>query len=98
MRISHRLALAVAVPLLVFLGLATYDLYLKWNTRSEMAELGRLAQAAKAAGQLIHELQRERGVSAVFIASGGKQFSAELAAQRKQTDEARGVAGRFLSE
>src|SRR5436190_11884128 len=98
MRISHRLALAVAVPLLVFVGLATYDLYLKWNTGSEMAELGRFAQAAEAAGRLIHELQRERGASAIFIASGGKQFGAELAAQRKQTDEARNAAEQFLNE
>src|SRR5215216_2068734 len=98
MRISHRVAFAVAVPLVVFIGLATYDLYTKWNTRSEMAELGRLAHAAKAAGGLIHELQRERGISAIFIASGGKQFGAEIAAQRKQTDEARAAAGRFLDE
>src|SRR5260221_2438963 len=98
MRISHRLALAVAVPLLVFVGLATYDLYLKWNTGSEMAELGRFAQAAEAAGRLVHELQRERGASAIFIASGGKQVGAELAAQRKQTDEARGVAEQVLAE
>src|SRR5581483_8430849 len=96
MRISQRLALAVAVPLLVFVGLAGYELSLKWNTRAEMAELGRLAQAAEAAGRLIHELQRERGVSAIFVASAGKEFRAELAAQRKQTEEARGVAERFL--
>ncbi len=37
--------------------------------------------------RLTHELQKERGMSAGFLGSGGKKFSQQLSAQRKQTDK-----------
>jgi len=40
-------------------------------------------------GQLIHALQRERGATSVFLASGGQRFAAERSAA---TDEARPLA------
>ena len=36
--------------------------------------------------RLIHELQKERGLSSGFIASGGTSFLPELAAQKRRTD------------
>lgn len=51
------------------------------------ASLGRhWAGTSGAVGLLIHELQRERGLSSGYIASGGKHFGEALAAQRFQTD------------
>lgn len=52
-------------------------------------ELGKLVQATAA---LIHELQRERGLSSGFTASSGARFVAELPAQRPRTDAALGHA------
>ena len=40
------------------------------------------------ASSLVHELQKERGGSALFLGSKGTQFSAELAGQRAATDAA----------
>ena len=37
-------------------------------------------------GLLIHELQRERGLSSGFVASRSKYFGAELEAQQRRTD------------
>lgn len=37
---------------------------------------------------LVHEQQRERGATSVFLASGGTEFENELAAQRARTDKA----------
>ncbi|UCV06752.1 EAL domain-containing protein [Dechloromonas denitrificans] len=42
--------------------------------------------ASSAIGLLIHELQRERGLSSGFIASNGEHFADQLGAQQKQTD------------
>jgi methyl-accepting chemotaxis protein len=98
LRISHKLALAVALSLFVLAGLAAYDFTLKWSTRAEMAELGRLARGVASISQLIHELQRERGASVFFVSSKGAQFRAELATQRKLTDEARRFAGQFIAD
>ncbi|MEC9483581.1 MAG: nitrate- and nitrite sensing domain-containing protein [Halomonas sp.] len=48
------------------------------------------------AGNLVHELQRERGMTAAFLGSQGKNFRAELPAQRKATDERASTFVRYL--
>ncbi|CAO4136095.1 hypothetical protein OFEAOIEE_LOCUS3844 [Methylorubrum extorquens] len=40
-------------------------------------------------GAFVHEAQKERGASSLYLASKGTQFAPELAAQRKLTDAAR---------
>src|SRR5690242_4703226 len=91
-RISAKLALAAAIPLLVLIGLAGYDLLTRWETRSQMAELGELGAGVGGISRLVHELQRERGASAVFVGSKGTQLRAELPEQRKLTDKQRQAA------
>jgi hypothetical protein len=44
---------------------------------------------ASAVGALLHETQRERGVSTLFLASRGRLLAAELALQRARVDEQR---------
>jgi methyl-accepting chemotaxis protein len=47
---------------------------------------------ARVVGALLHESQRERGVSALHVKSGRRLFAADLAAQRSRTDaRARGA-------
>lgn len=46
-------------------------------------------------GDLIHELQRERGFSAGFLSSKGQNFAADLTSQRAATDA---VLGRTLGQ
>ncbi|MBO9474237.1 methyl-accepting chemotaxis protein [Shimia sp. R10_1] len=46
------------------------------------------AQEGAIVGHVIHELQKERGYSAGFIASQGKNFSAELKEQREHSSAA----------
>ncbi len=49
-------------------------------------------QLARGVGALLHESQRERGVSALHVKSGRRLFAADLAAQRARTDaRARGA-------
>src|SRR5689334_16028327 len=98
LRISNKLALAVAIPLLVLAGLVTYDPSLKWATRSEMAQLKEIARGVGTISRLVHELQRERGASAVFVGTRGAQLRDELAAQRKLTDAQRQAAAAFMSQ
>ena len=86
------------MPLAVLIGLAGYDLSLKTATRTEMAKLGALTAGIAGISRLVHELQRELGVSAVFIGSKGSQFRGELPKQRERTDAARGDAAGLLAE
>lgn len=98
LKIASRLAIAVAVLALVLAVLAAYDLSSRWNTRAEMVTLGHLAQGVGGISRFVHELQRERGASAVFIASKGAQMRSELGAQRERTDGRRAGAGAFMKE
>ncbi len=59
--------------------------------RCEIDELQQLALTATlvdASAGLVHALQRERGMSNLFLASGGQRFGAERLAQMDQTDVA----------
>jgi len=86
-RIGVRFAAAVALPLLVMLGLGLLSSYERWTTARHMARLEELSRFATQVGDLVHEMQRERGMSAVFINTGGKQLAAEVPPQRQLTDQ-----------
>ncbi len=98
LRIAAKLALAAVAPLIVLIGLAGHDLADRWSTRVQMAELGRLTEGVAGFSRLIHELQRERGASNVFVTSKGAQMGAEVAAQRKLTDEQRRTATGIMTQ
>jgi len=97
-RIAGRLAIAILVPLGVCAFLAGYDLLQTWHVRSEMAKLNQMTQAVAGVSRFVHQLQRERGASALFIGSKGAQMANELATERAHTDETRATATTFLSE
>jgi methyl-accepting chemotaxis protein len=96
-RITTRLVIAIAIPLLFFAILAGYDLFNTWRVRAEMVELGEITQGATKISLLVHHLQRERGASAIFLSSKGAQQRAELPAERKHSDEQRQTAVAFLT-
>ncbi|MDP6709586.1 MAG: nitrate- and nitrite sensing domain-containing protein, partial [Alphaproteobacteria bacterium] len=85
-RIGNRLLLAMALPvagLLVYAGIVMTDRYAE---QQEMQALNELAQLAPTVSALVHEMQKERGRSAGFIASKGKNFADTLPTQRQDTD------------
>ena len=74
------------------LGMAWY-LFANVSTEvSKLREGGRIAavsEVAVASSALIHELQKERGLSAGFIGSKGGKFVDALEKQRRDTDARR---------
>ncbi len=97
LRMTTKLMIVAAIPFFALLTLTGYNLLNKWADRSEMAQLSELAVGLADVSRLIHELQRERGASAVYIGSKGGQFRTELPQQRQATDEKRRSAGSFLT-
>ncbi|WP_456323106.1 methyl-accepting chemotaxis protein [Hydrogenimonas sp.] len=76
----------VALPmalLLYFTGISAYQLQ-KDRVNAQISY--ELVQLAKNLSQLIHELQKERGMSAGFLGSGGRKFSSRLPHQYNLTD------------
>ena len=80
-KIGARIALALVLPIvgmLIFSGMTILD---KRSVVSEMDSLQELAELAPSISALVHELQKERGTSAVFIGSKGTKFVKELPEQ-----------------
>lgn len=92
LKIQQRLLLALVLPVALLIGLAGYDITIKWETRQEMANLVPLARDVANLSRLVHELQRERGTSAILLGSKGGQMRAELGDQRRRTDAERAAA------
>ena len=88
--IGTRISLALILPvtgLVLFSGLVVME---KRETATDMAELQELADMAPEISALVHEMQKERGLSAGMIGSKGKKFRDRLASQRTETDGKRG--------
>ena len=95
-KIGMRIIMALVLPvagLLAFSGFMVFD---KYQTSAEMGNVLELAEVAPVISAVVHELQKERGASAVFITSKGTKFTQELPAQRKLTDGRQAALGEAL--
>ncbi|RKZ93258.1 MAG: hypothetical protein DRR19_01755, partial [Candidatus Parabeggiatoa sp. nov. 1] len=87
-KISHKLALMVAIPILGLVYFTIDSTLEKREIVNQMNLLQELSELAVKSSSLIHELQKERGMSAGFIGSQGARFAQELQVQRVSTDNA----------
>ena len=78
----------LAAPLVVLLAFVAGGAFEKLQMSRNVAEITRLSAYAVELGKLVHELQKERGRSSGFLASGGARFGEELEAQRAVTNQA----------
>lgn len=99
-RISMRMKLFIALfPLLLALcWFAGSGMKTRIHTERQMDAIVQLTAIARGAGDVVHELQKERGMSAGYLGSGGGQFRTELADQRKLTDAAMAKFSQLLSK
>jgi methyl-accepting chemotaxis protein len=85
---SIRVRLLGMITLLT-IGFAAYllrDIGVNYFAMQESGHIAAISEVAVADSALVHELQKERGLSAGFIGSKGQKFRSELDAQRKDTD------------
>ena len=87
LKIGTRIAIALILPILALLFFAGMELVEKQSVSSEMEQIETLAVLAPNVSAVVHELQKERGTSAVFLSSGGKKFAQELPQQHKSTND-----------
>ena len=81
-----KLALLMIVPLLGMTFFAFNTASTKRSEVSEAGELQRLVELSIKTSDLLHETQKERGATAVYMSSGGEKFATELPAQQATTD------------
>jgi methyl-accepting chemotaxis protein len=84
--IAKRLALAIALPILAVLLMSGLVISQQIATVRDADRLQALSYFSSRISDLVHELQKERGMSALFIGSRGQQMGTELQVQRRDTD------------
>jgi len=81
--IRNKLLLITLLPLIALLYFSASSILEKFETQSELLKVRELASLAVRASALVHELQKERGMTAGFLGSKGKSFSDKLPGQHK---------------
>ena len=84
-----RIVAVALIPCLAFGAVAGVAVAERAEHGRVMARMEALTGLSVRIGAFVHEAQKERGASSLFLGSKGSQFAPELAAQRKLTDAAR---------
>ena len=63
------------------------DVATNFSAMQEGSRISAVSEVSVASSALVHELQKERGLSSGFLASKGEKFRDEMMVQRKVTDE-----------
>ena len=90
--------LLLLAPILGLVFFASNSVIEKSALASEMQSVETLAGLAVKVSALVHETQKERGMTAGFIGSNGKKFVAKLPAQRKNVDGKRTELNNYLKD
>ena len=85
------------IPILVAIVIASQLIFGEMRHSSQLTKLATLTELSVKMSNLVHEQQKERGATAVFVGSKGAKFGPELARQRSQTNEKRGEFDKFLT-
>ncbi|MFA0323899.1 methyl-accepting chemotaxis protein [Vibrio splendidus] len=89
MSFKQKIIALLTLPILGFLWLSVSAISKGVETTSEMSSLNQLTRLSVVYSELVHELQKERGMTAGFIGSQGTKFVSELRAQRTSADNRR---------
>jgi len=87
----------MSIPLAIVILLAaklTYDSYV--NTQG-LKKLEKVVVLSTKIGALVHETQKERGMTAGFLGSNGQKFKSELPYQREETSKKSEELSSFLN-
>ena len=93
---KHKIIMLLALPMLGFLWLSASSLSQSVAINNEMSVLTQYTELSVEYSELVHEIQKERGMTAGFIGSNGAKFSSKLRKQRADTDAKHAQLMRFL--
>lgn len=86
--LKAKILILVVLPLLAMLILMAVMLHKSYKTLQLDKQLQTQIAVSTKLSLLVHEMQKERGLSAGFLASKGASFAEELKGQRELTDKA----------
>lgn len=85
--IGIRILMALMLPGLAVLFFSGFTAVENHQTKQEMEKIQKLSFVAQTISALVHELQKERGFSALHISSKGEKFKVELTNQINHTKQ-----------
>lgn len=87
MKVRTKLLLMLMAPIMGLLYFAQVDLSTNYIRNNSLIKLEELANLGTKISALVHEIQKERGMTAGFLGSKGKKFVAKLPKQRLEVDK-----------
>jgi len=97
-KIKNKLLLMLVFPIAGLLYFSIHGIAGRLDVAREMASVEGLSQLAVRISALVHETQKERGMTAGFLGSKGVQFAVELPQQRQLTDSRRKALAAFMEQ
>ncbi len=85
-KIKRKLILLIVIPFLLAIAFSLIFIYDSYEKKSEYQKLNEIMKVSTSISLLIHETQKERGMTAGYIGSQGGKFKDKLPEQRKLTD------------
>jgi len=98
MSIKQKLILIMSIPLTVVILLAAKLAYDSYTNKANLEKLTKVVLLSTKIGALIHETQKERGLTAGYLGSDGKKFNHELLNQRLLTSKRKEDFESYLSQ
>src|ERR1043166_4044352 len=88
LKVRNKLLLLLLFPIMSLLFFSLRGVMEKHQVQTSMAALETLSALAVKLSSVVHETQKERGMSMLFLGSKGVKFGDKLQSQRSNTDRA----------
>ncbi len=85
--VRNQVVSLLSVVTLLMIAYSSVIVYGQWSSYIENKNLANIIEFSVESSSLVHELQKERGMTAGFVKSGGRKFTTELAEQRNSSDK-----------
>ncbi len=96
--IKQKLIASMLIPLVIVILLAAKLAYDSYRSLENLKSLDKVVILSTKIGALVHETQKERGMTAGFIGSKGVKFKDELPRQREEVNKQITFLNEFLSD
>lgn len=98
LKLRRMIMILVLVPVIAMSYFASQQVIEEVKKNNAMIELAGFINLSVNLSNLVHEQQKERGATAVFLGSKGKEFADGMAAQRLETNKMRTKLDEYLAE
>ncbi|MBF0193814.1 MAG: nitrate- and nitrite sensing domain-containing protein [Magnetococcales bacterium] len=87
--LKAKFSVMLLIPLIGLLWFSSMSLLFRYELSTNMETVGQLSQLAVKISSLLHETQKERGMTAGYLGSKGKNFARKLPEHRRENSDRR---------